>query len=133
MPRRLSERKHYQGDCSKEIIPRRLLLRRLPKRGIYAVYRPKNGVCRGKIWQNNSVILGHWLGNCFSKILIIGLKAPENYSASIWFNIFSVCLWRNPQTLISMILGFWDPPPSPNANYVIFRDTKIPHENQENP
>ena len=48
---------------------------------------------------------------------IIGLKAPGNYSASIWSNIFSICLWESPKLFISMISAFLDVSRPPKTNY----------------
>lgn len=44
------------------------------------------------------------------------LKSAGNYSAPIWNCNFSICLWDNPKTLISMMSGLLNMSPSPKAN-----------------
>ena len=79
--------------------------------------------------------MGHLLGHFHGKhVQIIGLKAPGNYSASIWYNTFSICFWERQKTLTSMILDFLDvsrsPPPKPTI--FIFGDPKKPQTIQKN-
>ena len=62
---------------------------------------------------------------------ILGLKAPGNYSASIWINKIPICLWENLETLISMISGFWDVSRPLKPILSIFGDTRTPKPIQE--
>ena len=48
---------------------------------------------------------------------ITGLKAPGNYSASICYNFFDLLLGE-PETLISLILGFSDVSMGPKINMI---------------
>ena len=73
-------------------------------------------------------ILQRFYGKLIEKICF---KAPGNYSASFWSYDFSICLWENPETLISMISGFSDVSPAPKTSYCIFGDLRTPQENQE--
>ena len=79
-----------------------------------------------KLWL--SIFSLAFLSHVYGKFMeIISLKAPGNYFASIWINNFSICLWENPKTLMSMISGFPDVSPSPKTNYVYLwrhKDTK---------
>ena len=78
--------------------------------------------------------VGPCSGHLFGKLMdIISSKAPGNYSASIWFNNFSIRLWENLKLLISMISGFWTCPRLPKPIILIFIHTRIPKRNQENP
>ena len=71
-----------------------------------------------KIMRKYRNMVGFLLGNLYGTFLeIIGLKAPGNYSASIWSYSFSICLWERLKTFISMISGFSDVSPSPGINY----------------
>ena len=58
---------------------------------------------------------------CWTICLNIKLssKAPDNYSASIWYNNISICLWEKRKFLISMISGFLYPSPSPKTDYLL--------------
>ena len=67
---------------------------------------------------NSSVIVGSFYGKFME---IISLKSPGNYSASIWINIFSICLGESLKTIISMISGFWDVSLSSKANIIYLR------------
>ena len=53
-----------------------------------------------------------------------GPKAPYNYPASFWTNIFLISFWKNRKVIMFMIFGFWDVPMTPNTNYFNFGDTK---------
>ena len=54
-----------------------------------------------KSWENHRILLGNTkllLSHSYGKFMkIIGLKAPGNYSASIWIYNFPICLWENPK------------------------------------
>ena len=65
----------------------------------------------------------------------IRLKAPGNYSASVWYNNCSICLWENAKTLISMISGFWDVSLGNKTNYFlfVFGDTRTPKQIKNKP
>ena len=64
---------------------------------------------------------------------IIGLEAPGNQSDPFLSYNFSICLWENPETLISMNLGLLNVSRTPNPTQFIFGDTKIPKETRETP
>ena len=63
-------------------------------------------------------MLGNFYGTYMENIWT---KAPSNYSGSFWSYNFSICLWENTQTLISMISGLLDVSLSPKTNYVYLR------------
>ena len=67
-----------------------------------------------------AVCLGHFYGQYVS---IIGLKAPGNYSASIWINKILICFLENPKLPISMISGFLNPSPSAKTIYCLSLET----------
>ena len=90
----------------------------------------KNGPTTQNWWtwyavpENFRQFFWHSFGICYGNFIeIIDLKAPGNYSASICYNLFSICLWEKLKTLISMISGFWDVSLSPQTNYVLFLET----------
>ena len=73
----------------------------------------------GKSQETNQSMCWHLLGHVYSKFgEITGLKAPGNYSASIRYNNFSICLWERPELLIFMISDLFDVSLSPNTIYV---------------
>ena len=70
------------------------------------------------------------LGHFYNKFMeILGLRAPGNHSASIWFTNFSICLWENLKTLISMI-SVWTCPDTPKIILPLAGDGP-PHTNLE--
>ena len=69
------------------------------------IFRPKTGYIGDEYGRNCKRILSDFYGT-FKEI--IKQKAPENYSAALWYNIFLSCLWEYPKLLISMISGFLD-------------------------
>ena len=76
---------------------------------------PKNRAYRGEITAKQLCDLLFFCLLFF--IGIIGLKASENSSASIWYDNFSSCWWENLKLLMFMISGFWDVSRPPNTNY----------------
>ena len=53
----------------------------------------------------------------------MGLKAPGNYSASIWINNFSICLWENPQTPHLPDFGIFEPVTKPPNQLFVSLET----------
>ena len=75
------------------------------------------------IWEkyskNDEYICWRFSGHFYCKLMeIISSKAPGNYSAPFWSYIFSICLWKNQKTIISMISGISDVSPSPQTNII---------------
>ena len=91
--------------------------------------------------ENHKKIIGKltafarpFLGNCYGEFIeLIHLKAPGNYSASIWTYNFLNCLWENPKTLISMISGFSDVSLTPKTNYLYLLRHQDTSNNPRNP
>ena len=67
---------------------------------------PKTGSIGERYCKHNSCIFWHFSCDVYGHFIeMIGLKAPGDYFASIWYNNnYSICLWENPKTVISMIL-----------------------------
>ena len=59
-----------------------------------------------RIWENCRPCLSRFHGKCMEMIC---LKAPGNYSASVWTYNFSICLCERSKPNISMISGFLRP------------------------
>ena len=58
-------------------------------------------------------------GHFYNKFMeIISLKAPGNYSGSIWTDNFSFCLWQNLKIIISMVSRLSNASPSPKTNII---------------
>ena len=57
--------------------------------------------------------MGNFCGRFMQRIC---LKAPGNYSGSIWSYKFSICLWENPNNFIYPISGFLDVSLKPKTN-----------------
>ena len=66
-------------------------------------------------------------------VLMIGLKAPENYSASFRYNKISTCLWQGPKTFISMISGSFDVSRPPEPIIFMLGDTRTPKQSRKIP
>ena len=90
------------------------------------------GAIRPKIGQTYLCVCLLLLGHGYCIFLeIIGLKAPGNYSASIWSYNFSICLWENPKTLISMISGVLGRVPETQHQLFLSLETSGYPKNQE--
>ena len=61
--------------------------------------------------ENVRQLLNH---SCNAFMEITCSKAPQNYSVSIWYFNFSICLWERQHPLISMISGFLNVSLAPN-------------------
>ena len=73
-------------------------------------------------------MLGHFSNGVMERL---GLKAPWNYSVPFWSYNFSICLWENQKTFISMISDFWMWPGLPKPIIFVIGDTRIPTKSQE--
>ena len=82
---------------------------------------PKTGPIGEKCGKRISSFFVVFLAHFYCQFIeIIGLKGRGNYSASIGYNNFSICLWESPKLFISMIAGFLDVSRSTKTNYHSF-------------
>ena len=65
---------------------------RLMAHGQWGPARPRCIGIWGSVETRKGLFVGHFCGKFMQ---MIGLKAPGNYSASIWFNNFSTCSTEN--------------------------------------
>ena len=71
-----------------------------------------------KYGKNDECVLLRFVGHSYGILgETISSKALGNYSASVWYNIFSICLWEELKLLISMISGILNGPFLPKTNY----------------
>ena len=54
---------------------------------------------------------------------MIGLKAPGNYSALIWNNKISICLWERAKLIICMVSGVFEPATKPQNQLFLSLET----------
>ena len=72
------------------------------------------------------------LSNFYGKLLEkICLKAPGDYSASIWTYNFSICIWQNQTKSFLRLRDFRTRHPAPKPTIFTFADTRIPKQNPE--
>ena len=81
--------------------------------------------------QENIGLSSDNLGPCLWKMCLNNkLRAPGNYSASIWCNKISICLLT--ETLHFYDFEIFEPVTKPqNQLFAFFRDTRTPTTNQE--
>ena len=54
----------------------------------------------------------------------------KEYSAEFWADNFSICLWENPQVIISIISAFLDVSLGSKTNIIYFWDPMMPQQIQ---